>query len=50
LDPLNWMDLRAEERVRVGLRRELQARPPQSGLIDLTSNDYLGLSRDPAVI
>jgi 8-amino-7-oxononanoate synthase len=50
LDPLNWMDLRAEQRVRVGLRRELQARPPQSGLIDLTSNDYLGLSRHPAVI
>lgn len=50
LDPLNWMDLRAEERVRAGLRRELRARPPQSGLIDLASNDYLGLSRHPAVI
>ncbi|MEM6108841.1 8-amino-7-oxononanoate synthase [Mycobacterium sp. 050272] len=44
------MDLRAEERVRAGLRRELRARPPQSGLIDLASNDYLGLSRHPAVI
>jgi 8-amino-7-oxononanoate synthase len=44
------MDLRAEERVRAGLPRELQARPPQSGLIDLASNDYLGLSRHPAVI
>ncbi|ORV50716.1 8-amino-7-oxononanoate synthase [Mycobacterium europaeum] len=44
------MDLRAEERVRAGLRRELRARPPQSGLIDLASNDYLGLSRHPTVI
>ncbi|MCA4758982.1 8-amino-7-oxononanoate synthase [Mycobacterium sp. SMC-2] len=44
------MDLRADDRVRAGLRRELRARPPRTGLIDLASNDYLGLSRHPAVI
>ncbi|MQY25450.1 8-amino-7-oxononanoate synthase [Nocardia aurantia] len=49
-DPLNWLDERAEERVRAGLRRELRARAPQTGLIDLASNDYLGLSKHPDVI
>ncbi|MCX4095136.1 8-amino-7-oxononanoate synthase [Nocardia sp. alder85J] len=49
-DPLSWLDERAEERVRAGLRRELRARTPQTGLIDLASNDYLGLSKHPDVI
>jgi 8-amino-7-oxononanoate synthase len=44
------LDERAGERVRAGLRRELRARAPESGLIDLASNDYLGLSRHPEVI
>jgi 8-amino-7-oxononanoate synthase len=50
VDPLGWLDERAEERARAGLRRELRARAPQTGLIDLASNDYLGLSRHPEVI
>jgi 8-amino-7-oxononanoate synthase len=49
-DPLSWLDERAGDRVRAGLRRELRARPAHSDLIDLASNDYLGLSRHPEVI
>ncbi|WP_024803826.1 8-amino-7-oxononanoate synthase [Nocardia sp. BMG51109] len=49
-DPLSWLDARAAERVRDGLRRELRARAPRAGLIDLASNDYLGLSRHPEVL
>ncbi|WP_324192656.1 8-amino-7-oxononanoate synthase [Nocardia transvalensis] len=49
-DPLSWLDVRAAGRVRDGLRRELRARAPETGLIDLASNDYLGLSRHPEVI
>ncbi|RDI49767.1 8-amino-7-oxononanoate synthase [Nocardia mexicana] len=47
---MGWLDARAGERVRAGLRRELRARAPETGLIDLASNDYLGLSRHPEVI
>ncbi len=50
MDPLSWLDEHADERVRAGLRRQLRARPPRSDLIDLASNDYLGLSRHPRVI
>jgi len=50
VDPLGWLDERAVARVGAGLRRELRAREPQPGLIDLASNDYLGLSRHPEVI
>ncbi|MBB5917894.1 8-amino-7-oxononanoate synthase [Nocardia transvalensis] len=50
VDPLSWLDTRAAERVRDGLRRELRPRAPETGLIDLASNDYLGLSRHPEVI
>ncbi|RDI65391.1 8-amino-7-oxononanoate synthase [Nocardia pseudobrasiliensis] len=49
-DPLSWLDARAAGRVAAGLRRELRARAPETGLIDLASNDYLGLSRHPEVI
>lgn len=49
-DPLSWLDERAAARVGAGLRRELRAREPRAGLIDLASNDYLGLSRHPEVI
>lgn len=47
---MGWLDERAGARVRAGLRRQLRARPAHSDLIDLASNDYLGLSRHPAVI
>ncbi|WP_040718446.1 8-amino-7-oxononanoate synthase [Nocardia veterana] len=50
VDPLSWLDERAGERVRAGLRRELRPRSAHSDLIDLASNDYLGLSRHPEVI
>ncbi|MBF6358357.1 8-amino-7-oxononanoate synthase [Nocardia higoensis] len=49
-DPLSWLDERARARVGAGLRRELRPRQPQSPSIDLASNDYLGLTRHPAVI
>ncbi|SUA43155.1 8-amino-7-oxononanoate synthase [Nocardia africana] len=47
---MSWLDERAGDRVRAGLRRQLRARPAHSDLIDLASNDYLGLSRHPEVI
>lgn len=49
-DPLAWLDERAAQRRAAGLRRELTARPDTSSLIDLASNDYLGLSKHPEVI
>lgn len=49
-DPLSWLDERAAQRTRAGLRRTLQARAPHTALIDLASNDYLGLSQHPAVV
>ncbi|WP_216898020.1 8-amino-7-oxononanoate synthase [Nocardia alni] len=50
IDPLSWLDERAAARVGAGLRRELRAREARSELVDLASNDYLGLSRHPEVI
>lgn len=41
---------RAELRQRAGLNRELTDRTGQDDLIDLASNDYLGLSRHPEVV
>lgn len=49
-DPLAWLDDRAAARREAGLRRELAPRPAMSPLIDLASNDYLGLCRHPEVI
>jgi 8-amino-7-oxononanoate synthase len=40
----------AAERAEAGLHRILIPRPAESGLLDLASNDYLGLARDPRVI
>ncbi len=48
--PLAWLDAVARQRREAGLRRFLRPRPPVSADIDLASNDYLGLSRHPAVI
>jgi 8-amino-7-oxononanoate synthase len=47
-DPLARLRTAAEARRAAGLRRTLRARTPDDGgLIDLASNDYLGLARDP---
>lgn len=42
-----WLGSRADVRERRGLLRSTE---PQAGLVDLASNDYLGLSADPRVI
>ncbi len=47
---MRWLDERAAERVRAGLRRELRARTWRGEAIDLASNDYLGLTRHPEVV
>lgn len=49
-DPLGWLDERETARRAVGLRRELCGRASTSTLIDLASNDYLGLVRHPDVV
>ncbi len=40
----------AQARLDAGLRRQLSPRPPDSALLDLAGNDYLGLARDPRVV
>ncbi|MCX5244333.1 8-amino-7-oxononanoate synthase [Streptomyces sp. NBC_00201] len=44
-----WIDEQAELRRRAGLVRTLRPRPAGSPLLDLASNDYLGLAHHPAV-
>ncbi|MFJ2213501.1 8-amino-7-oxononanoate synthase [Streptomyces sp. NPDC101062] len=48
-DPFDWTDGEALRRERAGLVRTLRPRPADSALLDLASNDYLGLTRHPAV-
>ncbi|WP_210586053.1 8-amino-7-oxononanoate synthase [Streptomyces sp. GESEQ-35] len=45
-----WIDDQAELRRRAGLVRTLRPRPADSPLLDLASNDYLGLARHPEVV
>ncbi|HEV8561268.1 MAG TPA: 8-amino-7-oxononanoate synthase [Actinophytocola sp.] len=45
----DWLDERAEERRRAGLTRRLRPRRADSDLLDLASNDYLGLARDKRI-
>ena len=45
----DWLDTHADERRRAGLARQLRPRRPDSDLLDLAGNDYLGLSRDKRV-
>ncbi|GGS85943.1 8-amino-7-oxononanoate synthase [Streptomyces violaceus] len=44
-----WIDEQARVRRRAGLVRTLRPRPAASPLLDLASNDYLGLARHPEV-
>ena len=47
---LAWLDAAAVRRTDAGLRRVLRPRTPDDRVIDVASNDYLGLSRHSAVI
>ncbi|MFJ2113420.1 8-amino-7-oxononanoate synthase, partial [Streptomyces sp. NPDC087850] len=47
--PFDWTDEEARHRERSGLVRTIRPRPADSGLLDLAGNDYLGLTRHPAV-
>ncbi|HJT04717.1 MAG TPA: aminotransferase class I/II-fold pyridoxal phosphate-dependent enzyme, partial [Pseudonocardiaceae bacterium] len=47
---LAWLDDAAADRRAAGLRRVMRPRPALESVIDLASNDYLGLSRDPRVV
>ncbi|MGH3798717.1 MAG: 8-amino-7-oxononanoate synthase [Pseudonocardiaceae bacterium] len=47
---LDWLDEVAVARRAAGLRRALRPRPAAERVIDLASNDYLGLARDPRVV
>jgi 8-amino-7-oxononanoate synthase len=48
-DPLDRLRQLATARAAAGLRRELRPRAADDDLLDLASNDYLGLARDPRV-
>ncbi|MEU8519055.1 8-amino-7-oxononanoate synthase [Streptomyces sp. NBC_01216] len=45
----DWIDAEARRRAEAGLVRTLRPRPAESDLLDLASNDYLGLTRRPEV-
>ncbi|MFI9822777.1 8-amino-7-oxononanoate synthase [Streptomyces sp. NPDC052013] len=45
-----WIDEQAETRRRAGLVRTLRPRAAGAPLLDLASNDYLGLARHPEVV
>lgn len=49
LDPLAGLRAGAAERERRGMRRILRPRTADDHVLDLASNDYLGLARDPRV-
>ncbi|MFD5426159.1 8-amino-7-oxononanoate synthase [Streptomyces sp. NPDC127084] len=48
-DPFDWTDEAARLRADAGLVRTLRPRPADDALLDLASNDYLGLTRRPEV-
>ncbi|WP_372343133.1 8-amino-7-oxononanoate synthase [Streptomyces sp. KL116D] len=45
-----WLDEQRDARESAGLVRTLRPRPADSPLLDLASNDYLGLARHPEVV
>ncbi|OZC97421.1 8-amino-7-oxononanoate synthase [Rhodococcus sp. 06-235-1A] len=47
---LKWLDAAAQDRRNAGLERVVIARTAEDTVLDLASNDYLGLARHPAVI
>ena len=49
-DPFEWIDAQADARRRAGLTRALRPRPERTAVLDLASNDYLGLARHPEVV
>jgi 8-amino-7-oxononanoate synthase len=46
-DLADWLTAQARDRLEAGLHRTLRPRPASSTALDLASNDYLGLARDP---
>jgi 8-amino-7-oxononanoate synthase len=48
-DPFDWIDDESRRREHAGLVRTLRPRAADSDLLDLASNDYLGLTRHPDV-
>ncbi|MGW3625940.1 8-amino-7-oxononanoate synthase [Streptomyces sp. NPDC000880] len=48
-DPFDWIDDESRRRERAGLVRTLRPRAADSQLLDLASNDYLGLTRRPEI-
>lgn len=50
MDPLDRLTAAARQRTAAGLHRTLRPRTPHPRLLDLASNDYLGLSRDPRLV
>ena len=48
--PLGWLGSVEQQRRQAGLRRSLRPRRAVATELDLASNDYLGLSRHPAVV
>jgi 8-amino-7-oxononanoate synthase len=49
VNAFDWMDDQASARRSAGLARALRPRPADSQVLDLASNDYLGLARHPEV-
>ncbi|MGI9588645.1 MAG: aminotransferase class I/II-fold pyridoxal phosphate-dependent enzyme, partial [Dietzia maris] len=47
---LDWLDDAAADRAARHVRRVLSPRAAEDGVIDLASNDYLGLGRHPEVV
>ncbi|MFJ1793184.1 8-amino-7-oxononanoate synthase [Kitasatospora griseola] len=45
----DWVDAAAADREAAGLTRRLRSRAAEDDVLDLASNDYLGLTRHPAV-